>query len=240
LSLHYVVCLPTSRANLRENKQFAGLKAEIQIRSILQHAWAEIEHDLGYKTELSLPREIRRRFSRLAGLLELADGEFSAIRSDLTAYEAKVATDIQSEPELVPIDKASLSAYLNTSARVAKLDQAIACMCSATVDRELHPLVIEGDVAVLNFLGIRTIAALDEKLRTSEDKLLGFAREWLTEKEKVLAKAVSLLYLTYVVTGATGDAAIVRQAADILALAPESERGQTAEDVIRTYQSLTS
>ena len=50
LSLHYVVSLSPSRAALTEYRALAGLKAEIQIRSILQHAWAEIEHDLGYKT----------------------------------------------------------------------------------------------------------------------------------------------------------------------------------------------
>lgn len=63
LSLHYIVTLGAARAVFRENQRFAGLKAEIQIRSILQHAWAEIEHDLGYKTELAVPRDIRRRFT---------------------------------------------------------------------------------------------------------------------------------------------------------------------------------
>ena len=64
------------RMVLRENKAFEGLKCEIQIRSVLQHAWAEIEHDLGYKSELTIPKEVRRSFSRLAGLLELGDKEF--------------------------------------------------------------------------------------------------------------------------------------------------------------------
>jgi len=46
LSLHYVISLEKGRAKLIEYAKFQGLKAEIQIRSILQHAWAEIEHDL--------------------------------------------------------------------------------------------------------------------------------------------------------------------------------------------------
>ncbi len=49
------------------------MRCEIQIRSILQHAWAEIEHDLGYKSNITVPAEIRRDFSRLAGLLEIAE-----------------------------------------------------------------------------------------------------------------------------------------------------------------------
>ena len=44
---------------------------EIQFRTVLQHAWAEIEHDLGYKTEFGIPLDVRREFSRVAGLLEI-------------------------------------------------------------------------------------------------------------------------------------------------------------------------
>jgi putative GTP pyrophosphokinase len=80
VSLHYVVEFSPSRTDLLEYQRFLGLKAEIQIRSLLQHVWAEIEHDLGYKSNQSVPRPIRRRFARLAGMLELADDEFVAIR----------------------------------------------------------------------------------------------------------------------------------------------------------------
>ena len=41
-SLHYVVNLNKTRSGLTEYKKYKSLKAEIQIRSILQHAWAEI------------------------------------------------------------------------------------------------------------------------------------------------------------------------------------------------------
>ncbi|MGO9022034.1 MAG: GTP pyrophosphokinase family protein [Syntrophobacteraceae bacterium] len=46
LSLHYIVEMPPSRCSLTEYRRFKGLKAEIQIRSLLQHVWAEVEHDL--------------------------------------------------------------------------------------------------------------------------------------------------------------------------------------------------
>ncbi len=59
--------------------------ASIQVRTILQHAWAEFEHDIRYKG--SVPEEdvpdLDRRFALAAGLLELADNEFSAIRDRL-------------------------------------------------------------------------------------------------------------------------------------------------------------
>lgn len=82
-SVHYTVSMKCTRSSLPEYERFKGLRAEIQVRTILQHAWAEIEHDIGYKTEGSAIA-IRRRFLSLAGMLEVADREFQGI------YEADI------------------------------------------------------------------------------------------------------------------------------------------------------
>ncbi|HEV7673377.1 MAG TPA: RelA/SpoT domain-containing protein [Candidatus Angelobacter sp.] len=58
LSLHYICSLSQDRIRLAENRRFRELACEIQIRSILQHAWAEIEHDLGYKSGHGIPSPI--------------------------------------------------------------------------------------------------------------------------------------------------------------------------------------
>ena len=59
--------------------------ASVQLRTVLQHAWAEFEHDIRYKG--TVPPEhvpdLERRFTLAAGLLELADREFSTIRDRL-------------------------------------------------------------------------------------------------------------------------------------------------------------
>ena len=55
LSLHYVVQLSAARSRLTEYRRYRETKFEIQVRSILQHAWAEIEHDLGYKSRSAIP-----------------------------------------------------------------------------------------------------------------------------------------------------------------------------------------
>ncbi len=126
LSLHYVISLSPTRVGLSEYKRHTGLKAEIQIRSILQHAWAEIEHDLGYKTALGVPRAVRRQFSRLAGLLEIADNEFTSIRNELTNYERDIPSQIKQTPDTVLLDKASLRAYITSNEFINKLDRKIA------------------------------------------------------------------------------------------------------------------
>ena len=72
----------TSRLEL-----LSGRLAQVQIRTVLQHAWAEFEHDIRYKG--TIPDEhvpdLDRRFTLAAGLLELADREFSTIRDRLQA-----------------------------------------------------------------------------------------------------------------------------------------------------------
>ena len=64
-----------------------GQRAQVQVRTVLQHAWAEFEHAIRYKG--TIPEEhvpdLDRRFTLAAGLLELADREFSMIRDRLQA-----------------------------------------------------------------------------------------------------------------------------------------------------------
>ncbi len=58
---------------------------EIQVRSILEHVWAEIEHEIVFKSGITYPEEIDRRFASLAGTLELLDNEFLALRDQRNA-----------------------------------------------------------------------------------------------------------------------------------------------------------
>ena len=62
-----------------------GRVVQVQLRTVLQHAWAEFEHDIRYKGTVPPEHasEFDRRFTLAAGLLELADQEFSEIRAGL-------------------------------------------------------------------------------------------------------------------------------------------------------------
>ena len=72
-STHFLVYAPTSTGLLRQ-------VVEIQVRTILQHAWAELQHDLLYKTDTPLEPLVQRRLLALAGILELAEKEFGEVR----------------------------------------------------------------------------------------------------------------------------------------------------------------
>jgi hypothetical protein len=91
----------------------------------LQHAWAEIEHDVQYKAPSTLPAEIRRRFMTLAGSLEIADREFQAIQDedDRLRAEARksVAAGHLDEVEITPDAlKAYLDRKLGPDGRIAE------------------------------------------------------------------------------------------------------------------------
>jgi ppGpp synthetase/RelA/SpoT-type nucleotidyltranferase len=88
-SVHYLVKHTEDRLKLKEFKKFKGMICEIQVRTILQHAWAEIEHDIQYKSASEIPKEIGRKFRALAGLIEIADREFQSIQDmDLELKDA--------------------------------------------------------------------------------------------------------------------------------------------------------
>ncbi|MGH8467512.1 MAG: GTP pyrophosphokinase [Gammaproteobacteria bacterium] len=105
-SIHYVVKLSPQRSLLPEYTRFSDAITEIQVRTILQHAWAEIEHDIQYKSAAVIPTEIRRRFLTLAGMLEIADREFQAIQDEdrrLTEHaRSQVAGGRLTEVEITP------------------------------------------------------------------------------------------------------------------------------------------
>ena len=86
-SRHLLISLDAARESQPAYEPLRGRRAQVQIRTVLQHAWAEFEHDIRYKGEIpdEHVRDFDRRFTLAAGLLELADREFSTIRDRLQA-----------------------------------------------------------------------------------------------------------------------------------------------------------
>jgi putative GTP pyrophosphokinase len=132
-SMHYVCGVP---ASIHPDARF-----EIQIRTALQHAWAEVEHDLGYKAEDAVPEMIKRRFSRVASLLEIADQEFVSIRRDLRAYREAAREQVSRGPGAngLPLDALSLEAACRTSP-VETLDGRLAALLGKPLaDESFYP-----------------------------------------------------------------------------------------------------
>ena len=70
-AVHYTVRLRDDRLQLAEHAKFAGLRCEIQVQTILNHAWSETSHDILYKDKLGdgygekAMKDIARRFDRI-------------------------------------------------------------------------------------------------------------------------------------------------------------------------------
>jgi putative GTP pyrophosphokinase len=122
-SIHYVVSLGADRAELGEWRIFKGTRAEIQVRTVLQHAWAAVNHKLDYKSEGEIPDVLQRRLFRLSALFELADEQFSSIKDARREISESYTTVVKDGNFDLPLNLTSFTAYVYGSARMAELDQ---------------------------------------------------------------------------------------------------------------------
>ena len=117
-SIHVLVSIPEDcfpldvSLNLPEN-----LVCEIQIRTILQDAWAEVEHELIYKTEFTpFDMPLRRKLASINASLSLADTIFQEIRdyqkklqletaARRESFYAKVDENTNTEKNTLPAEK---------------------------------------------------------------------------------------------------------------------------------------
>ena len=112
-SRHLLVSLDAARESQPAYESLRGRRAQVQIRTVLQHAWAEFEHDIRYKGDIpdEHVRDFDRRFTLAAGLLELADREFSTIRDRLQAGMTGQAQEAEDDdPRISPRELAAFLA----------------------------------------------------------------------------------------------------------------------------------
>ncbi len=112
LSVHYILQLSERRLGLAECKKYRDLRCEVQVRTLLQHAWAEIEHDRNYKFSGVLPHEIRRRFYLVAGVLEMMDREFDRLSGDIDEYVKRMENEVSAGNYNLSIDSKSVEQYM--------------------------------------------------------------------------------------------------------------------------------
>jgi ppGpp synthetase/RelA/SpoT-type nucleotidyltranferase len=178
-SVHRVARMNKRRAALAEYDRYKNLRFEVQIRTVVQHAWAEIEHDLGYKAD-TIPEPMSRRFSMLAGVLELVDYEFKALRDELENYE-KVADDaaMAQSPKMM-LDLATLVSTMKYDKSLTSLDQAVAdAVNGRIINSGVDVKDMEERLSELRMLGVTSIDELRETAERWRLHIQHFVPLWL-------------------------------------------------------------
>ena len=170
-SLHLVVSFSGERTKLTEYKDCQDLKTEIQIRTILQHGWAEIEHDLGYKSSIAVPKNYKRDFNRVAALLETADKEFSHLRNKIENYESEIPERFKGDLNEIGIDKFSLQYFLENDLTIREVEKEMAAVWAVPYT-EINSEPIEKVLYVVNYLGNKTIGDLVNMLQAKKAELV--------------------------------------------------------------------
>ena len=177
-SLHYICRLPGY-----------DYRFELQLRTTLQHAWAAINHDTGYKSGVEIPREYMRRINRLAGLLEIADDEFSHIRTEINDYRRRVQQLVQNgQLDEVLLDGDTFRSYLNARP-FDKLNKRIAAINQA----EIQEVPLIRYLKVLKELGCNTLGDVARLRNKYEEDAYALARHQLGNTDlDIVSSAVGL------------------------------------------------
>lgn len=77
-SNHYIVELDPNWCVVPTLTKLKNLKAEIQVRTILMHAWADISHQLSYKQDSN--KDFERKLNQISALFEIADSHFVGLK----------------------------------------------------------------------------------------------------------------------------------------------------------------
>lgn len=130
-SVHYIVqfkpgVFPTRDMEVPVPEEVLGLKAEVQVRTLLEHAWAGFGHDRVYKGAFVVPKKWQRELASVAAMLEQAGEAFTRIEEGLQAYAASYGAymteeEMRAEGELLESVQAYDPDNLKLAERIGKL-----------------------------------------------------------------------------------------------------------------------
>ncbi|MBO7652637.1 MAG: hypothetical protein J6S84_08010, partial [Bacteroidales bacterium] len=198
MSLHFICRIPKSLYYDAEHPEINDFRFEIQMRTALQHVWATMYHDTGYKSGIEVPKEHLRNMNRLAGMLELADEQFSRIRKEINDYRRNVQSLVaDGNFDEVPLDSDTFRSYL-TMKPFKKLIDKIATINQA----EVYEDNLMRYVTTLLKMNFRTLGDLQRLIKDCSDDAYKLALHQLSSTDlDILALSVALqnLCLVYII-----------------------------------------
>jgi putative GTP pyrophosphokinase len=231
-SVHYVVA-PKTGGWPRD------LKCEVQVRSLLQDAWAQIAHGLSYKSLLSVPQDEHRRLSLAAGLLEVADREFGQVRAATARYRRKIEAAANAAGT-EGIDGAAVARLLVSDEVLFGIDRAIAADAESALlaAPSQQP---EKYSQMLAHAGFQNVAEAKSRLAADADAVRSFASAVIKRgrRPRILYRGVSLFHLCSYVAAVQGEAALEQYLARTGMGLPAYNRS-IAPDFVRIAQRVAA
>ncbi len=96
-SIHFIIQLPKEWLKVPTLSEFGEMTSELQIRTLSQHIWAEVSHELQYKSLVDVPQNLVRPIYRASALLETVDLEFERLLLEREEYRNKIDQNINQE-----------------------------------------------------------------------------------------------------------------------------------------------
>lgn len=234
-SLHYICSIPKTVYFDPAMPQINNIRFEIQMRTALQHVWATMYHDTGYKSGVEVPKEYLRNLNRLAGMLELADEQFSNIRTSINDYRRQVQSLVSSGNfSEVILDGDSFSSYLKLCP-FDKLTRKIAAINQA----EIHSSTAVPYLAVLKKLGFETLGDVQALIRDYSDAAYELAKYEIGNTDiDILSNTVGIqdLIIVYIVKNGGGVVGLTSMFDELNGPSPYNET--RAERILETSKLL--
>ena len=179
MSLHYICRIPKEMYYDPEQPEINEIRFEIQLRSVLQHAWATVQHDTGYKSDVEIPKEYQRALSRLAGLLELADDAFCQLRVSIDDYRRRVRQVIKNGKfEDLELNGDSYTAYIENGG-FENLNKHIATI----QNMEIEQVSLMSFLRVFKSFGLKTLKELDDLVQDYSELAYEFSIRQFTGRD---------------------------------------------------------
>ena len=187
-------------ANSVDKRKTLGVR-EFQIRTQMQHVWSEINHDIGYKSDFTLPTSCMRSFSRLASQLEIADVMACDLRNEISDYLQSVSAKIRNgNADDIEINRVSIFEYADNNDTIQNYldlgdvrelferDSDLALNYAQHVFKTMETEVVTSSVA-LRFIFNAELMSKDFSL----EQILSFYSISIRDKNRAKSRALDLL-----------------------------------------------
>jgi ppGpp synthetase/RelA/SpoT-type nucleotidyltranferase len=132
-------------------------RAEIQVRTLCEHAWADFSHDVFYKGQFKPPSDLEREFNSTAASLERIDKSFISLKDKLKTYASNFKSYMTDKEIMEEIEKLEFALQYNKNDLDMINRIGLLCIAAGAWDKAikiLSPYAKDGQQPVLRDLGI--------------------------------------------------------------------------------------